>query len=709
MSSPTCEFPDLSRLVRPRNVVVVLGSQRPNSEGARLLENLSTHSRLEGELFVVNPPMRGDGPFRCWPSIAALPPADIDVALIILRAAYVLDALRDCAARGIPFAIVMSSGFGEAGPEGRALEQQIAALCASTGLRVYGPNCPGLSNFRDRMGMTISPAFKSDKNVGAIGIVTQGGGAGRNIVQGLSYGVGAAMWLSAGNEVDLGAPDFIAHMAGDPGIGVITVLLEGIKDGRRLIAALDLARAQGKPVIILKIGRSEYGVRAAQSHTGSIAGAAEVNSAVFAQFGAIEAYDMDELVALARLAADGRPPASADLAVVTFSGGAAAMAADQTGLQGLRLAQFSPATTEHLRASLPDYAAIANPVDVTAEALKSIDGLSSCLRTVAQDPKVGAVVVPIPADYAELTDGIAQAIVDAAAGATKPIVPVWMSRRLGTGFRRLEEQGLAPFLSLTTALAALRKMMPPGLLSGPPTPADHPAPEAPEAQPQALPCTEAAAKALLREVGIPVPEGRLCRTSGEAAAAAEVIGFPVAMKIASAQILHKTEVGGVRLGLGSAREAADAFDQLVRQVGAQRPDARIDGVLVEKMFHGNGREMLVGVRADPMYGRVITVGLGGVFVELLKDVSHRVLPIQAADVEEMLAGLRHRAYLGAFRNLPPMDTQAFTQLLLRISEFILKHPEVREAEFNPVWVGAAGEGAWVLDALILTSPDAECH
>ncbi|AZW29672.1 ATP-grasp domain protein [Bordetella bronchiseptica GA96-01] len=707
MLASNCGFPDLSRLVRPRNVAVVLGSQRPNSEGARLLENLSAHSRMDGELFVVNPPMRGDGPFRCWPSIADLPEAEIDVALIILRAAYVMDALRDCAARGIPFAIVMSSGFGEAGPEGRALEQQVAALCAATGLRAYGPNCPGLSNFRDRMGMTISPAFKTDRNVGSIGIVTQGGGAGRNIVQGLSHGPGPAMWLSAGNEVDLGAPDFIAHLANDPEIGVIAVLLEGIKDGQRLIAALDLARARGKPVVMLKIGRSEYGVRAAQSHTGSIAGTAAINSAMFAQFGVIEAHDMDELVALARLAAQGRLPASDELAVVTFSGGAAAMAADQIGLQGLRLARFSPATTEHLRASLPGYAAIANPVDVTAEALNSIDGLASCLRTVAQDPGVGAVIVPIPADYADLTDGIAQAVIDAAAGSSRPIVAVWMSRRLGSGFRRLEEHGLAPFLSLTSALAAVRKLTPRHLLRASAAPREPEAGVAPAGPDTPGACTEAAAKAMLRVAGIPVPQGSLCRTPEETAAAAQSLGFPVALKIASAQILHKTEVGGVRLDVRTAGQAAEVHARMVEQVRAQRPDACIDGVLVEKMLHDGGREMLVAVRADPMYGRVLTIGLGGIFVELLKDVAHRILPVRPDDIHDMLADLRHRAYLGQFRNLAPMDCDAFVRLAAQLAEFVARRPDIVEAEFNPVWVGPAGAGAWVLDALLLTSPSSE--
>lgn len=704
------DFPDLSRLVRPHNILVVGGSQRPNSEGARLLENLAIHSQLSGELFVVNPSMRSDGEFKVWPTVAEVPPAPIDVALVMVRVSLVLDVLRDCAARKIPFAIVMSSGFAEAGPEGQAIEAEIAALCAATGMRVYGPNCPGLTNLRDRVGMTFSPAFKADisasAHAGTIGIVTQGGGAGRNILQGLSHGVGAALWLSAGNELDLGAPDFIAHMAMDPEIRVITVLLEGVKQGARLVAALDLARSRGKAVVILKVGRSEYGIRAAQSHTGSIAGAAEVNKAVFRQFGAIEVDDLDELVAVTRLLAAERRPASANLAIVTFSGGAAAMAADHTGIQGLRLAEFEPGTVARLRESLPSYAAVNNPVDVTSEALKTMDALVTCLGVVAEDPNVGAVLVPIPADYAQVTDGIAQAIVDALARASKPIIPVWMSRRLGAGYHLLEEQGLAPFTSLSKALSAIRKAVPRDAridaASGRPEDKRDNVHAAPAEALHA--CNEATAKQMLREADIPVPQGTLAKSAAEAAAAAARLGFPVVMKVASAQILHKTEVNGVRLNIASAEQAAAAFTQIMEQVSALRPDATIDGVLVEKMFHASGREMLVGIHTDATYGRVMTVGLGGIFVELMKDVSHRVLPIQASDAHEMISELRYGAYLGEFRDRPAADINALTALLVQISNFAMAHPEVQEAEFNPVWVGPVGEGAFPLDALILTAP-----
>lgn len=700
------DFPDLSRLVRPRNVLVVGGSQRANSEGARLLENLTVHSRLRGEVFVVNPNMRDGNGYRCWPSITAVPPAEIDVALIMVRVGLVLDALRDCAARQIPFAIVMSSGFSEAGAEGEAIEAEIRALCARTGLRVYGPNCPGLTNLADRIGMTFSPAFQADIQTGPIGIVTQGGGSGRNLLQGLAHGTGAALWLSGGNELDLGAPDFIAHMAMDPQIRVITVLLEGVKQGARLIAALNLARRQGKPVVVLKVGRSEYGIRAAQSHTGSIAGAAAVNSAVFRQCGAIEVDELDDLVAVSRLLASAQPPASRRLAILTFSGGAAAMAADQAGLHGLQLSAFQPSTLDALRERLPAFAAVSNPVDVTAEALKQSDALAACLRFVAADPDVGAVLVPIPADYGSVTDNIAHAIIEASADAPRPIVPVWMSRRQGSGFRMLEEAGLAPFPSLSKALAALKAAAPPapGHAATSGTDATHTPPPSASPAGQPVPCNEAAAKHLLEQSGIPVPRGVLVSRAEDVPSVARDVGFPLVMKVASAQILHKTEVNGVHLGIRSPEAAAAAYAQILADVGARRPDARIDGVLMEKMYDARGREMLVGVHTDPAFGRVITVGLGGIFVELLKDVSHRVLPICRDDAVAMLGELRYGACLGAFRDAPPADVDALADFLVKVSAFIMARPEISEAEFNPVWVGPAGEGAVALDALILTAP-----
>jgi acyl-CoA synthetase (NDP forming) len=695
-------FPDLTRLVQPRNILVVGGSQKQNSEGARLLENLSVHSQLAGEILVVNPKMASDERFRCWQSVADVPDVDIDVALVMVRAELAMQALRECAARRVPFAIVMSSGFGELGDEGKSMEAEIRGLCADSGMRVYGPNCPGLTNLRDRIGMTFSPAFRTDINAGPIGVVTQGGGSGRNILQGLSFGVGAALWLSAGNEVDLGAPDFIAHMARDPQIRVIAVLLEGIHRGDDLAAALELARTQRKPVVIMKLGRTEYGVRAAQSHTGSIAGTAEVNSAVFRQFGAIEVDDLDELVAVARLLALPQRPASAGVAVVTFSGGAAGMAADQAGIHRLELAKLAPATVDFLRSRLPAFAATQNPVDVTADALKNMDAIAACLNAVADDPAVGAVVVPVPADYAAVTDTIAQAVVEASKRSPKPFIPVWMSRRLGGGFHVLEEGGLAPFMSLSKAFQALKKVIP--ARAADETQAQAAARVDVPAGPTAtIAYNEASAKHMLRTAGIAVPEGVLAKTPAQASQAAAHLGCPVVLKVASAQILHKTEVGAVRLDIRSPEQAEQAFAEMVARVGSLRPDAVIDGVLVEKMFDGSGREMLVGIHTDPVFGRILTVGLGGIFVELFKDVAHRRLPIGKQDAAQMLGELRHAAYLGEFRGRPAADIRALADLLVQLSQFAMANPQIVEAELNPVWVGPAGQGAYALDALILAN------
>jgi acyl-CoA synthetase (NDP forming) len=696
-------FADLTRLVNPRAIAVVGASGRESSQGRRLYDNLALHSRFDGKIFAVNPAYSHIGQAPCWPALRDLPPADIDVALIIVNASLVLDALRQCAERGIPFAIVMTSGFAEAGQEGKELERQIAALCRDTGLHVYGPNCPGFVNIRDRIGMTFSPAFKDDLNSGAIGLATQGGGLGRNLLQGWSHGEGAGLWFSAGNEVDLELPDFIAHMAKDPQIRVIAVLMEGIKDGRRLAAALDMARRNGKPVAILKIGRSEAGVRAAQSHTASIAGSAEVNSAVFRQFGAIEVGDLHELVAVTRILAGPPPKPGTGLCVFAFSGGTAALGADIAGAAALPMALLSEATQASLRAALPDFAAVSNPVDTTTEIFRDPELARKCLRIACDDPDVGAVLFPIPMDYGPITESIARTIAEVSAQTDTIIIPVWMSRRMGTGFEVLEKGGRLPFLSISDAVSALKKILPPRPDGGEAAPAQaviEPAPSQPS-DAGARMITEAAAKDLLRKAGLPMPRGRVARSADEAAAQASEIGFPVVMKVVSADIPHKTEAGGVRLGVADADAARHAFDAIHDAVRAHAPHAAIAGVLVERMLPPGGREVLIGVHRDAAFGLVLTFGLGGIFVETLRDATHRMVPLSADDARAMIREIRYIDILHGVRGQAPADFNALEALVLQVSDYAHRHREaLEELELNPVWVGVAGQGAVPLDALI---------
>lgn len=698
-------FADLSRFVNPRNIAVVGASARESSQGRRLYDNLALHSSVPGEIYAVNPAYQEIGGRPCWPSISALPQAEIDVALIMINASLVLDALRQCAARGIPFAVVMTSGFSEAGEEGQRLEREIAELCEATGLHVYGPNCPGFVNVRDRLGMTFSPAFKDDLNTGSIGLATQGGGLGRNLLQGLSYGQGVGLWFSAGNEVDLEIPDFIAHMANDPKTSVIALLMEGVKDGRRLTAALELARARNKPVVVLKVGRSEAGVRAAQSHTASVAGTAAVNSAVFRQFGAIEVDDLDQLLAVSRLLTRITPKSGNGLCIYTFSGGTAALAADIAGAAGLPMASFAPETKAALRKLLPDFASIDNPVDTTADILRNPEASAACLRAICADPAVGTVLFPIPMDYGSITDGMAQAIATVAAETETLIVPVWMSRRLGGGFQLLETAGLLPFLSLSDAIAALSKAIP---WKRPDRRAVAPPAHVDAATGQACMLSEAAAKAMLRAAGLPIPEGVVTASADQAAREAERLGFPVVMKVVSAQIAHKTEAGGVKLGIASAGAAREAYAAIRESVARHHPDAVIDGILVERMLPPGGREVLVGVHSDAAFGLVLTFGLGGIFVETIRDVAHRMVPLSRDDARALLREIRHADVLDGVRGQAPADLAALEDLILRVSDFAWSRRDaLQELELNPVWVGAEGQGAMPLDALIGLRPGAD--
>ena len=698
-------FADLTRFINPRNVAVVGASARESSQGRRLYDNLVLHSAVPGEVYAVNPAYQEIGGRPCWPSISALPEAEIDVALIMINASLVLDALRQCAARGIPFAVVMTSGFSEAGEEGQRLEREIAQLCESTGLHVYGPNCPGFVNVRDRLGMTFSPAFKDDLNTGSIGLATQGGGLGRNLLQGLSYGQGVGLWFSAGNEVDLEIADFIAQMANDPKISVIALLMEGVKHGRRLTSALELARARNKPVVVLKVGRSEAGVRAAQSHTASVAGTAAVNSAVFRQFGAIEVDDLDQLLAVSRLLTRITRKSGNGLCIYTFSGGTAALAADIAGAAGLPMAVFAAETKATLRKLLPDFASMDNPVDTTADILRNPQASAACLRAICADPAVGTVLFPIPMDYGSITDGMAQAVATVAAETETLIVPVWMSRRLGGGFQLLETAGLLPFLSLSDAIAALSKAIPWQRPEGGTAAASR---HADGAVAPARMLSEAAAKSLLREAGLPIPEGQVVTSAEHAAREAERLGFPVVMKVVSAQIAHKTEAGGVKLGIASTGAAREAYAAIHAAVARHSPGAVIDGILVERMLPPGGREVLVGVHSDAAFGLVLTFGLGGIFVETIRDVAHRMLPLSRDDARALLREIRYAEVLDGVRGEAPADLAALEALILRVSDFAWSHrDDLQEMELNPVWVGAEGQGVMPLDALIGLRPDAD--
>ena len=704
MSACTQNYQDLTPLVNPKSIALVGASDRLDSIGQRTLTNLLEHSDIKVPLYLVNPTKAEIAGQRCWPSITALPAAP-ELAIVAVPATSVLAVLEECGAKGVRFAIILSSGFGEAGAEGIKMQEEMATITARTGLRLYGPNCPGLTNVNHRLGFTFSPAFAHDLKPGPIGLATQGGGLGRNVMQAMERGVGVGLWASTGNEVDLQVADFIHYMAEADDIKVIVTLLEGIKDGAKFVRAVQHAAVCGKPVVALKVGKSEYGAKAAQSHTASLTGSAEVNSAVFRQLGVIEVDDIDELVDTAWLLSRAMPGTKEGLAIYSSSGGTSALLADAIGAAGLLLPDFTEETTSQLRDALPDYASIGNPVDTTAMVLSDVKLIPKTLGAVVHDPNIGMVLVPMSLDYGPATARMARDFIDAQQVSPVPILPIWMSDRLGDGYKLLVEHGFAPPRSVGKAVKAVRRWVDYGRwrrnvdLHYRPTLLDLPLQSAPKAT---RVISETTAKARLERAGIAVLPAGLARTAEVARRLADGMGYPVVAKVISQQVLHKSDVGGVAVGLADGIAVEAAWRDIMANVTRHRPDATIDGLLVEKMAPRDGFELLVGVTRDPVFGHIMTVGLGGIYVEILRDVTRRMLPLDAKQADEMLRELRCYELLAGARGKAPADLEALSRLLLQISDFVVSEGKLlEEMDLNPVWVGTTGQGALPLDAVII--------
>jgi acyl-CoA synthetase (NDP forming) len=693
-------FDDLTYLLKPRSVMVVGASDREKSLGRSALDNLLVTSNFTGPIYLVNSSKDTVSGRQCWRSVEEVPAGPIDVALVLVPAAHVVEALRACARRGVSFAVVCTSGFAEVGPEGQRVQAEMARLAQVSGMRIYGPNCPGLFNINQRVGLTISTEFKADLEGGPIALVTQGGGLGRGFFQTVRhFGVGVGLWCSTGNEADLEISDFLHHVARQPDLKVVALVAEGFGDGRRFMAAARAVAAAGKPIVILKIGRSDYGIKATVSHTASLAGSAAINSAVFRELGIIEVDDLDELAQTACLLS--RLPANfgSKVCVYSFSGGASAFAADMIGLVGLELAVLQPETSRRLKEIAPSYAALDNPIDLSTDVFTRGDLNLLCLREVAADSGIHIILVPIPADYSSTTDQLANDLVAVqAANKDTLIVPVWMSERHSPGYEHLLQNGLQPLPSLRNATRILSR-----IVAWTKRPVDVRASSSDVAKSSGVRglISEHEAKELLGARGISVPSGKLVKGADAAAQAAQKIGFPVVLKIVADGLTHKSEVGGVRLNVTTSGEARDAYTKMMGDVLRHRPNLKIDGILVESMTTANGLELLVGVHRDEVFGLVLSLGLGGIWVETLNDVAHRTLPLSDVQAAQMIEEIQAWPLLAGSRGRPRSDIDALKALLQKISDFaVAEEGSLEEMDLNPVWIGPEGSGVRILDAVV---------
>src|SRR6266436_3535338 len=458
--SPSRTFADISHLVRPNRVAVMGASDRPGSFGYSTYNNVRNNSVIAGGAVPVNPrydTVLGD---RCYPRVSDVPGDPVDVAIILLTAERVLEAVKDCATAGVRHLVVLSSGFSETGAAGRAQQEEMVRLARASGMRVYGPNSPGLANVADRVLLSMSPVAGSDVTSGPVGLVTQGGGIGRALMQWMDRGLGIGLWCSPGNEADLDIADFVNHMVDDDRIAVIGAVVEGFSEGRKFLDVARRAREAGKPLVILKIGRSEYGQKTAASHTASIAGNDAVASAVFAQYGVVRVDDVDELGETLHLFSRALGVVGRDVTrtcVYSFSGGTASLAADLVGAAGLELATFEPKTHEALTGRAPAFGFVDNPVDLTTKVFTDGDLNRAVFELICNDPNVGSVLFAIPADYEEDTIAVSSDAVEIARSTRTLLIPVWMSPRRGGGYQVLRAAGMAPVDGVRRAVKALRR------------------------------------------------------------------------------------------------------------------------------------------------------------------------------------------------------------------------------------------------------------
>jgi len=702
IASRPYEFPDLTYLFRPRTIAVIGASEKPHSIGNHAMKNIVEHSDFTGTIYPVNPRQASVMGLQSYPDVASLP-EPVDVLMVVIPAKGVREAVEQGGAMGCKFAVILTSGFSEADEWGRAEEAALVEIAQRTGIRIYGPNCPGLVNLNIPLGLTFSPAFKDDICPGPIALATQGGGLGRNMIQHSVRGAGFGCWSSSGNECDLQVADFVHHMAGDPDVKVICCLVEGFKDGARFAAACARAAEMGKPVVGLKVGRSAYGAKAAASHTASITGSAEVNSAVFAQLGVIEVDDLDEMLDVAQLLARKLPDGDEKFAIFASSGGAASLCADNVGMAGLELAEFTAETAQALAEALPPYAGMSNPIDTTSISISHPEAYRAALLACARDANVSLIVAPLPMDYGEYSVINSNSLLEVQRESPVPIVPVWMSERQGEGYHVLARGGAIPFRSLRNMRKALRRWVDHGRWR-------HARDEAwtsalvaagsPGEAGQTRSLTEAEGKRLLAEAGVPATAPVVVAGEAEAREEAARIGGTLAMKVVSAAITHKSDIGGVRLGV-APEAAGEAFRAIMANAAAAHPCAAIDGVLIEPMARPGGVEAFVGLSRDPVFGHVMTFGLGGIHVELFADVARRMLPVTAAMAEDMIGELRAARLLTGYRGQPARDVKALAQLMEKVSEFAVSRPDLVELDINPVWVGAEGEGVLALDAVMV--------
>ena len=709
----------LDAVLRPRSVAVIGASRERGTIGAELFHNLIAHG-FAGVVYPVNPRAPVVQSVRAYPDLAQLP-GPVDLALIAVPAAQVLEAVRACAAHGVQGVVVISAGFKEVGDEGAARERELVEVVRAHGMRLVGPNCLGVVNTEPavRLDATFAPVFPPP---GMVAFSSQSGALGLAILEtATQLNLGISHFVSIGNKADVSSNDLIEYWERDPGTAVILLYLESFGNPRRFTR---IARrvARRKPIAIVKSGRTRAGMRAAMSHTGSLAGTDKAVDALCVQSGVIRTDTIEELFDVAMLVAHQPIPRGRRVGIVTNAGGPGIMASDACESHRLEVPELGEATLEGLRAFLPREAGIRNPVDMIASARP--ESFERAVHLVADDPGIDAVLVIYVPPIVTQPEEVAQAIVRGAEAAghaaaargvpAKPVLACFMgSHGVPDALRSLSESNVPSYTFPESAAIALARAADYGVwLAKPegriPALGEIDGSRADDAIAGALGRAAAGApawlrpaevRALLGAYGIASPEQAVATDADAAVAAARRIGFPVAVKLVSDAVTHKSEVGGVVLDVADESRVRAAFTGIAARLRTAGQARDMQGVAVQAMVR-DGIEAIVGVTHDPSFGPMLMFGLGGTQVELLKDVVFRLPPITDLDAAEMVRAPRGFPLLEGYRGGPAADIAALETLLLRVSQLVGDHPEIVEMDLNPIKALAPGRGCRVVDARV---------
>jgi acyl-CoA synthetase (NDP forming) len=689
-------FRSVEPLLRPKSIAIIGASDSSRGGWAQeIYDNLEFHG-CPAKLFLVNPKRSELWGRKVYPDFASIP-EPVDLALTIIPSPFIPDTLAEAAAHGLKCALIYAAQFGEGGDaEGKKRAQALRALSDKHGLRISGPNCMGSLALREKLLLYPAKRVRS-LNPGSVGVVFQSGGTFQFWLQQAALrGLDFSYAVSSGNELDLDLADYINFMVEDDHTRIVACLVEGVRRPAAFMAAAEKALAAKKPVLLVKVGRSERGKAATMSHTGAIAGDDQVFDAMCRKYGVVRCPSLDDLIEAGLAFAQGRLPKGNRIAMIGYSGGAKGLVLDYASDEGAEMAPLMPETKAALPAMIDPGLAPENPLDVGPVVGVQPAKFAEICKVVCADPTVDLITVQglVPVNP---TDPYNPAPMRSIRDSTdKPVLAFGrMAQNASDVSRKFQSETGVPFIQglpetvralqgLARYAAAQRRGVTP--LPEPKGHADH--------------LSGARLDALLARHGLAVPRSALARTADEAAEQAAAVGLPVAVKIVSPQASHKTEVGGVVLGLADAAAVRSAADAMAKRLAAHDPKVQLEGFLVQEMV--DGVEMIVGVREDPQFGPFMLVGLGGVMVEVMRDVAIRLLPVDEDAARDMLRSLRGGALLGAFRGRPPRDRDAVVRAITGLSRLFADHrPWLTDLEINPLIVLAEGQGARAVDVRLV--------